>query len=264
MYDSIDLAWAAGFFDGEGCFARSGTPVATASQSQLESLDVFANIVGVGTLNGPYEKATRDMQRRKPQWVFQAYGRNARTIFMLLAPWLGSYRTAQAIRALEPDLDGVASPEPFDSHPKAERLAWASGFFDAEGCFSVCGRTGGLAGRITHTDRELLDRFQAVIGFGKVYGPYAPHRTSFGKRATYVYTATGFEKVQAMLAMLWPNLGSAKRIKAMLLLGDHLRSWKCGHARGRVWKMHCPICFKPGPKPRSGTSKSLGTRLPGL
>jgi hypothetical protein len=260
MYDSADLAWAAGFFDGEGCFAWGATEVATASQTQLESLDIFWNIVALGTVKGPYKKSTAKM-RRKPQWVFYAYGREARELHELLRPWLGRYRREQAARAFRAQNDAPLDVV-FESRPWAERLAWASGFFDAEGCFSRTGE--GPNARITHTDPELLERFREALGFGKIYGPYAPHPTSFGKKSTYVFTVSGLERVQALLAMLWPSLGSAKRTKAMGILKDHLSYWKCGHERGPTWKRHCPICFKPGPKPGFRRSKAAGPTPSGI
>lgn len=246
MFVAADLAWAAGFFDGEGCFSRAGpTPHATASQAALECLDIFANVVGTGNLKGPYEKSTAQM-RRKPQWIFYAYGREARMVYEMLLPWLSSYRREQAARAFRLQRPQITD---FDALPLAERLAWAGGFFDGEGCFSICGE--GLNARITHTDAALLRQFQSAVRFGKIYGPYKPHRTSMGKKSQYVYTVSGFERVQALLATLWINLGSAKRIKAIFILQNHLSFWRCGHRRGPKWKMHCPQCFKPGPKPGS-------------
>jgi hypothetical protein len=260
MYVSTGLAWAAGFFDGEGCIARGLTPVVTVSQTQLECLDVFANILGIGTLKGPYDKSTAKMTR-KPQWIFYAYGGDAWAIYSLLRPWLSGYRHEQATNAFQLPRDAADDPD-FAGFPLPERLAWAGGFFDGEGCFSRCGD--GLNARITHTDPVLLDQFRSTVTIGKIYGPYAPHKTSFGKKPQYVFTVSGFERVQALLAMLWPNLGSAKRTKAMSLLDHHLTYWKCGHRRGPTWKMHCPICFKPGPKPGSRQAKATDTSLPGL
>lgn len=91
MYDTADLAWAGGFFDGEGCFSRTATAVATMAQTHLECLDVFLNVVDVGTIKGPYEKSTIAMTR-KPQWIYYAYGKDARQVYDVLSPWLSDYR----------------------------------------------------------------------------------------------------------------------------------------------------------------------------
>ena len=244
----VDLAWAAGFFDGEGTFSRFGpTPGVSVSQVGLESLDVFAHTVGRGAIGGPYEKATAEIQR-KPQWVYHAYGAAAETVFWLLLPWLGPAKRAQGVRAIR--LPSEPSPGPFNEATWVEQVAWAAGFFDAEGCFSVCGD--GLNARITHTDEYLLHRFQGAVGFGKIYGPYRPHPTTYGIRDQFVYTISGFERVQALMALLWAYLSSGKRLKAMTLLNRYRLFWKCGHPRGPVWKNRCPRCSKKtGPKPGS-------------
>ena len=57
--DREELAWAAGFFDGEGCFsytekARYG--VATITQADIRPLDRFKTAVRVGNVYGPYDK----------------------------------------------------------------------------------------------------------------------------------------------------------------------------------------------------------------
>jgi hypothetical protein len=252
MFARTDLAWAAGFVDGEGCFSRAGpTAHVTASQTQLESLNILWNVLGTGTLKGPCEKSTAAM-KRKPQWIFYAYGDDVQAIYELIDPWLGAYRRGQARKVLL--LPEQPYEDTFTALPFRERIAWAGGFFDGEGCFASITET--MTGRITHTDVQLLERFKSTVGFGKIYGPYAPHRTSFGKKPVYVYSTTGFERVQALLAVLWPNLGSAKRTKAISLLKSHLTFWRCGHRRGRRWQRHCPICFKPGPKPGFRQAKS--------
>ena len=245
-----DFAWAAGFFDGEGCFSSAGrTPVATVSQTALECLDVFASIVGIGTIKGPYDKATASIKRR-PQWVYYIYGPGwVESLLAALWPWLGMSKRAQGMLTLPGFI--ALEDDGFESLPLEERLAWAGGFFDGEGCFSHCG-TAGLQARITHTDHALLQRFRDTVRIGKIYGPYRPHHTSFGRKDQYVYTAFGFERVQALLASLWPNVGSAKRSKAMRLLNDYRFFWKCGHRRGPVWKYRCPRCSKKtGPRPGS-------------
>lgn len=245
--ERLDLAWAAGFFDAEGCFSGAGgTPHATASQVDLEPLDVFANTVQVGTIRGPYEKATPSINRR-PQWIYYAYGANAEALFGMLAPWLGGYRNTQARNAIGAGRP-IEGPEPFHTFPLTERVAWCGGFFEGEGCFSLSGRA--ITSRVANTDPELIARFSGTVATGHVYGPYD---RGPGRKQQQVFAAAGFERVQATLAMLWPWLSSRRRIRAMQLLADHLTYfYGCGHRRDpRQWRKHCPLCFKPGPKPGS-------------
>ena len=102
-----------------------------------------------------------------------------------------------------------------------ERLACSAGFFDGEGhtrCDPHRGSTTTLQPRISITQyhREPLDRFLAAVGVGKVYGPY--------KGRAWSYTVIEYEKVQAVVAMMWQWLGSVKRAQAKAALAAALAS----------------------------------------
>ena len=67
-----ELAWAAGFFDGEGHTGR-GThggrrPIIAITQVDRRPLDRFAEAVGVGKVYGPY---LRVKGNRQPVFLFQ-------------------------------------------------------------------------------------------------------------------------------------------------------------------------------------------------
>jgi hypothetical protein len=250
MFPREELAWAAGFLDAEGHFAAHGTAQVTITQVDVEPLDIFLHTLGVGILKGPYEKSTPTM-KRQPQYVYYAYGNRATKVFSLVEPWLGEYRRKQA---LDRGFPSQRDKQRFGSLPMRERLAWCAGFFEGEGCFNYT-RNPGLQTRITHTDRDLLDRFISTIGIGHIYGPYTPHRTSAGKALQYVFSTSGFESMQAILAMLWPWIGSRRRVTAMSLLETYLHLYACGHPREGPWRKYCPLCFKPGPKPGFRRSK---------
>jgi hypothetical protein len=54
-------------------------------------------------------------------------------------------------------------------------IAWAAGVFEGEGCVTLALRPSGrprVQMYVVSTDRDVLDRFAAVVGAGKVYGPY--------------------------------------------------------------------------------------------
>ena len=51
---------------------------------------------------------------------------------------------------------------------------------------------------------------------GKIYGPYETKATDgYTRKPHYFFRAHGNERVQAILAMLWPWLGSTKRRQAI-------------------------------------------------
>ena len=93
-----------------------------------------------------------------------------------------------------------------------ELLAWAAGFFDGEGCTYLHTQNKQPRILIGQLDTEVLAHFdQATLRLGKLYGPYQP-------KGVYHYNTYGFEKCQAIIAMLWPWLGSIKRIQARKVL----------------------------------------------
>ena len=100
-----------------------------------------------------------------------------------------------------------------------ETLAWAAGFMDGEGSFTLGRRPARrpqLHVQIGQNHPEPLARFRDAVGVGRVYGPYARRGSganhSFNPR--FEYRTGSFENGQAVLAMLWPWLGSAKKAQA--------------------------------------------------
>lgn len=89
----IELAWAAGFLDGEGncrCWSdgkHSYPRMQLTQKDDTEPLERFVEAVGVGKVYGPYEG--RGIYR------VQLTGKAARSAFTLLAPFLSSRRRRQ-------------------------------------------------------------------------------------------------------------------------------------------------------------------------
>jgi hypothetical protein len=104
---AIELAWAAGFFDGEGnanyCVRRyrdghgvSRSLTVQISQVGRASLDRFAGAVGVGHVTGPYRK-----RGGRPAHKYAAHGRDAAArILELLSPYLGDAKRGQLAEAI--------------------------------------------------------------------------------------------------------------------------------------------------------------------
>lgn len=141
-----------------------------------------------------------------------------------------------------------------------EQLAWAAGFYDGEGCCSFSNGKRAYRVSIVQIDPEVLLKFQAaVLGIGTLQGPYKT--ASMGNsRPRWQYTATGAD-AQAVIAMLWPWLGTVKREQARerLVNGtfrvvwrgdpkttDHLRVCKRGHTflNNRTKAGACRECMR--------------------
>lgn len=93
-----EIMWAAGFFDGEGCFYlhRNRYGRINISQSHPEVLERFRDAVGVGYVLGPYEKRTCQM------WHYQCTNSvEVKHVVDLLYPHLGSLKRADADRVFK-------------------------------------------------------------------------------------------------------------------------------------------------------------------
>lgn len=105
MTRQTDLAWAAGFVDGEGCFSMKrrshGTRFGfrfTVNQIDRRPLDRLAKILGRGVVKGPRISKSA---KHSPVWRLDISGKHAITIYELLEPYLSEPKREQAIRVLD-------------------------------------------------------------------------------------------------------------------------------------------------------------------
>ena len=86
-------------------------------------------------------------------------------------------------------------------------LAWAAGFWDGEGNFNATLPKGNkayiLQAKVTQIHRDTLERFQAAVGLGKIYGPYS---TKSGVHPQFTLSIRGPAAVRALAETLWPYL----------------------------------------------------------
>jgi hypothetical protein len=97
---SYELAWAAGFFDGEGCVGCSWRPEKryrnlrlSITQVDREVLDRFAEAVGVGRVLGP---RIRKDPNQQPLYTYRLDRvEEIRAVREKLWPWLGTVKRLQ-------------------------------------------------------------------------------------------------------------------------------------------------------------------------
>lgn len=90
----VEIAWAAGVFEGEGSVTSTGRSAARASveMSDLDVLERLQHILG-GRVNGPRQRGPR----RKPMYRWEVSSRGeVLLVLRLLLPWLGDRRRARA------------------------------------------------------------------------------------------------------------------------------------------------------------------------
>lgn len=116
MAKSTEIAWAAGFFEGEGCFyAHQYRPrkssgikmfrtMATVTQKDREPLDMFRRIVGFGNIYFTSKGRVTSGGVHSPIYTWKsANATETKRLFSLLESWLSLRRrqTAQRLFALE-------------------------------------------------------------------------------------------------------------------------------------------------------------------
>jgi len=214
--ESHDLAWAAGFFDGEGWANRQRRGVnSRINQAGLdgvpEVLTKFHRIVGVGRIHGPVI-----VEGRQPLYYWDATSRpDLLQVVERIGPWLCPVKRAEFERTLGGPLPAQVWPGSM-----SEELAWAGGFFDGEGstCLDKHRTHAGYQVPVLYVPQSAetgiapeLVRLQKALGIGTISGlrkskpPWKPYRR---------WRVFSVEKVLLALHMLWPFIGSVKRAQA--------------------------------------------------
>jgi hypothetical protein len=244
--DEHELAWAAGFFDGDGWAAlvrprsrRSGQPQAQINQSSLDGMPEvllrFRDAVGVGRVAGP-----KIEEGREPlySWVASSRSDVERTGRLIL-PWLSGQKRAQFRASV-----GLRSDV-----PPTDTFAWAAGLFDAEGCTSLSDRSErkgykDIEASVTQGggDRlppEELARFMNCVALGRINGPYEQEGAT---QPVYRWRIHRLDEVRSMLHVLLPWVGTVKRRQAFRAI--QVIEGQPVLPRGRVdWGSHKTHCI---------------------
>ena len=240
------LAWAAGFFDGEGTtFAKSDrdrpgyhqlcVSVPQAGTSTPLVLERFRTAMfGMGRIDPPSKSGA---------YLWRARGFvDAQQTVIVLWPYLGEVKRRQAGRAMglvaQQYQNGAYRPRSPKTSPllvghrvrrasDRSRLdrAWAAGFLDAEGCFGLARawtrRDGSPWYRIRASASqkgeigrppEVLERLLRVTGLGRI--------ERHGEPDDFKWVVEGVPGIQHVLTVVGPWLSSVKREQAWNALDD--------------------------------------------
>ena len=105
-------------------------------------------------------------------------------------------------------------------------LAWAAGFFDGEGCFSVIKRKNqepNLVISITQADVRPLKRFAKIVNLG-IRGPIFRKDSGFGQKGHYLVRTSGKEAWR-VAHLLMPYLSEPKKEQYQSCLDRGARVW---------------------------------------
>lgn len=243
--ESHELAWAAGFFDGEGWANRSGRGVhSRINQAGLdgvpEVLTKFQRIVGVGRIHGPVIT-----EGRQPLYHWEATSRpDLARVVEGIGPWLCPVKRAE----FERTLGGPLPPRVWPGSMSQE-LAWAGGFFDGEGStYLEKHRThaGHFVARLHVTQSAWsgiapeLVRFKAALGgLGWISGASTEGPDGKPYRRWRAYTE---EDIQIGLHLLMPFIGevkSSQAINVMRVIHSQRRLPRGNPAFGEAGARYC-------------------------
>lgn len=107
----VEIAWAAGILEGEGCFSvfkRKDRPNTTTCSIHLEMTDEdiirrVRDVFNVGTVNIRQNVTGRsDKRPRKVSWIWSVQNKTGvRSVLEAVLPYLGDRRTKKAKELLE-------------------------------------------------------------------------------------------------------------------------------------------------------------------
>ena len=223
--DRHELAWAAGFFDGEGwanAIAHEGRqtrqPHAQINQSDDSGvplvLERFRSAVGRGRIGGP-ERREGLIDR---YWWIVSSRSDVADVWRRIDPWLGTVKRA----AFGAALGERPAAQPWQP-THAEQLSWAGGLYDGEGSASVTShRTheGHFSPEISLTQSgtavpEVLERFRKVVDRGHIDGPYSQEGATL---PVFRWKTGAITDVEQTIYMLSPWIGPVKREQARRVL----------------------------------------------
>lgn len=110
--------------------------------------------------------------------------------------------------------------------PPREDLAWAAGLFEGEGSFFINNKKAdgkhyqGVTASLGSTDRDVLERFQAVLGVGHIR-KHSPGDERW--RQSWQWGTGKFEHAQYVACLLWPWLCERRRGQVHEALLAHRR-----------------------------------------
>ena len=233
-----DIAWAAGFFEGEGTVSgylprhrRTRTVQVAAYQGTQDGppllLQRFRDALGCGGIVGPYRGRLFHWTTKR----IESVETTCRVLWSDLSPerreqFARAFRGSERWEHFGRDLAAHSSR----SHTRMRELAWAAGLFDAEGSIhtSRYPRLELAQASQTGQPHSSLLRFHAAVGgIGRVSGPRTL-KSDWSRLPQFRWEASSFETVQAVLALLWNDLGAVKRSDARRALDRKSRTDRRG------------------------------------
>lgn len=103
MASDLEIAWAAGLIEGEGCFTLHSKyhPYFILDMCDLDTLEKFQGIFPFSNLRGPYTDVRKGHAHYKPRYRVDAFGPKAIEIMKAVFPFMGKRRQEKITELLE-------------------------------------------------------------------------------------------------------------------------------------------------------------------
>jgi hypothetical protein len=126
---------------------------------------------------------------------------------------------------------------------RGEEIAWAAGLFEGEGCIArLPDRPHQIRLQLGSSDRDVVERFAAVVGCGSISYRQSLPRLSDTPKPMWIWVAVAV-KAAALLEEIFPYLGERRSERARELL-----EFRAEHIAHSTKERSCPTCsrlFRP-------------------
>lgn len=161
-----EVAWAAGLFEGEGCFSSHAgnayRPVANMAMTDLDILERFRDVLRIGRISSRPRPLRPNC---KLTWEWWSNEEEFHILYALIKPWLGPRRIAaaeNAIRKRKEHIEKVTAERQCACCKRKFRPEFKVSGFPSKYCSAVCKQY-----RATHSkQRQANLRLRAWNQFG--------------------------------------------------------------------------------------------------
>lgn len=111
--------------------------------------------------------------------------------------------------------------------------AWAAGFWDGEGYAGFAGKKQpSLRAQIQQSEKSILERFQTIVGCGRLHGPY----TRKSQRPHWQLSFSSVASVRQLFDVLSPYLYVTKKsqLEAAIAAYDQYKEGLLARRRGQL------------------------------
>lgn len=210
------LLWLAGLLDAEGCFSENngGKPShhggkqtrVYLAMTDLDIVEYVRELIGhTGKVGLP--KKAKD--HHKKLYGIQVYGKKARDLSLVLAPYMSDRRRERVSYLTEIDVHSA-----WNQLHEYQRYSWVSGYIEGEGCIrwakgNAYKHDGLYTFQLGTTDEDAVVRVGDALGLSVAYY-HTPSRIKAGWKPQWLIQTCKQQSVYDILTKLRPQMFTKK------------------------------------------------------